>query len=124
MKTFNLKMPARIPVIRNIERYVMVSIVLLLWSAAPHIFVLPQGNSEEIATSIGLMVLLALMCLLLMLGLCWWLLQRFWVSIGLPSLDNMVLQFQKLQLWEQLKFALCLFALFLFAGVGMLIAVL
>ncbi|MNL08698.1 hypothetical protein D3C87_1294320 [compost metagenome] len=120
----NFKMPVKLPVLRRIEPYLIGLILLLAWYTAPVLFELPLGNSIEITQSISLMVLLALISFLLVLGLCWWLLQRFWVVMGLPGLGEMVLQFKELKLWAQLKFALCLFALLLLGAIGALIAVL
>jgi hypothetical protein len=122
MNVYSLKTPVSI-LVKNLEYYFPALILLLSWYVAPHLFALPQGNSEEIVTSIGLMVLLALISFLLIIALCWWLLQRFWINMGLPRLGEMVSQFYSLTLWEQLKFALCLFALFLVAGIGALIAI-
>ena len=102
MKTYNLKMPVKLPAIRNIEPYLLTVIVLLLWYTAPVLFELPAGNSTEIATSISLMVLLAMISFLLVLSLCWWLLHRFWTVVGLPGLGSIVLEFKSLQLWQQL----------------------
>jgi hypothetical protein len=124
MKNLSLKMPVKVPAIKNIEPYLLTVIVCLLWYTAPVLFELPAGNSKEIATSIGLMLLLALISFLLVLGLCWWLLHRFWTVIGLPGLGCIVLEFKSLQLWQQLSFWLASFALLLLAATGALMAVL
>ena len=124
MKNVSLKVPGWLPVKKNIEVLAVGLILVLLGYVAPDLFALPNGNSEEIVTSIGLMVLLALMSFLLLTGLCYWLLKRFWISADLPVLAELVLKFKMLELWEQLKFLFALFALLLLAGVGCLIAVL
>jgi hypothetical protein len=122
MKSLNIKLPEWLPVKSNIEYCLWGLIMALLWASAPKLFPLPNGNSEEMVTSIGLMVLLSLISFLLVLGLCWWLLKRFWIIADLPALGTMVLQFKTLELWEQLKFSFALFALLLLAGVGCLMA--
>lgn len=112
------------PVNRHIEYVLLGVVAVLLWFAAPKLFALPHGNSEEIATSIGLMLLLALISFLLVLGLIGALMHRFWLSMGLPALEEMVLEFRTLELWEQLKFSVALFALLLLGAIGVMIAIL
>jgi hypothetical protein len=88
MKTESLKNLAWRPVMIMIEPYLIGLILVMLWYTAPVLFELPAGNSTEITQSISLMVLLALISFLLVLGLCWWLLQRFWMVMGLPGLGR------------------------------------
>jgi len=73
--------------------------------------------------SILVLVVLSLLCFLGMIGLSWWLVKRFWMALGLPSLGGMVLQFNELLLWQQLGFYFASFALLLLAGVGCLAAI-
>ncbi len=95
------------PVNKHIEYVLLAFIAVLLWFATSKIFTLPNGNSEEIATSIGLMLI-----------------HRFWLRLGLPALENMVLEFRTLELWEQLKFSVALFALLFLGAIGVMIAIL
>ncbi|WP_316813236.1 hypothetical protein [Pedobacter heparinus] len=120
MKTLSLRIPVGIPV-QKIESYLVALILLLVWFTAPEFM---DATTGYIDPSIWLLVLLAMISFLIMLALCWWLLKRFWVSMGLPDLGEMVLQFKELMLWEQLKFVLCLFALLLLGAIGALIAIL
>nr|WP_162988915.1 hypothetical protein [Pedobacter schmidteae] len=122
MRNLSLKVGRR-PELRYIEYVLVAVIALLLWFLGPKLFALPNGNSEEIATSIGLMVLLSMITFALVLGLVGWLMHRFWLNMGLPALEEMVLEFRTLELWEQLKFSVALFALLLLACVGCIIAV-
>lgn len=124
MKNLSIKKPGWIPANKHIEYVLLGIIAVLLWFSAPKLFVLPNGNSEEIATSIGLMLLLSLISFSLVLGLTGVLLYRFWLRLGLPALEDMVLGFKTLELWEQLKFAIALFALLLLGAIGVLTAVL
>lgn len=110
--------------VKKLEPYLVALIMLLLWFTAPKLMMLGDGTMGQIDQSIWLLVLLALISFLLMLGLCWWLLQRFWTVMSLPDLGIMVLQFNSLQLWQQLSFWLASFALLLLAAVGALVAIL
>ncbi|MDO7744093.1 MAG: hypothetical protein MUP99_09975, partial [Pedobacter sp.] len=66
--------------------------------------------------SIWLLIILSLYTFQLISALCWWLLQRFWLSAGLPPLKIMVSQFDTLSLWQQLGFYLASFSLLLVAA--------
>jgi hypothetical protein len=123
MKVLKLMVPVEIPVRKYIERVLWGVIGMLVWALAPLAFPLAEGNAIEIARSIGLMAMLALVVFAGLLGLCWWLLNRFWVSVGLPGTGCMVLQFRRLEIWQQLGFYFAAFALVLLAGVGCLMAV-
>lgn len=123
MKTLSLKMPVNIPV-QKIEPYLMAIVLVLVWFTLQKVMLYNDSTAGQIDQSIWLLVLLAIISFLLMLGLCWWLMQRFWLQIGLPNLGDMVLQFNSLVVWQQLKFALALFALLLLAAIGALIAIL
>ncbi|WP_316788781.1 hypothetical protein [Pedobacter frigoris] len=123
MKTLNLR-SAWVPTRKIIERVLQLVIVLLVWYSAPLLFELPQGNSIEIAKSIGLMLVLALAAFVVVIAVCWWLLGRVLVVLELPLIGSIVLRFNELELWEQVKVCFGLFALFVFAAVGVILAVL
>ena len=112
------------PVMKKIEPYLIALIMLLVWFSAQKLMLLNDSTTGQIDQSIWLLVLLAMIGFLLMLGLCWWVLQRFWAVMGLPGLGEMVLQFNSLLLWQKLAFWLASFALLLLAAIGALIAVL
>ncbi|MBB5438020.1 hypothetical protein HDC92_001695 [Pedobacter sp. AK017] len=120
MKTLNFRMPVRVP---DIEPYLIMVIMLLAWFTLPKLMVYGDGTMGYIDQSIWLLVLLSAMSFLLMLALCWWLLQRFWVNAGLPDLNSMVLGYKELKLWQQLGFYFACFALLLLAAIGALVAV-
>jgi hypothetical protein len=124
MRTLSLKMPDLLPVVKKTEPVLVALIMLLLWFTAPKLMELGDSTTGYIDQSIWMLVLLAVISFLLMVGLCWWLLQRFWKVVGLPGLGTLILQFNSLQLWQQLVFWLASFALLLLAAVGALIAVL
>jgi len=122
MKTLNLNKPADSGL--EILKVVMLFVVLaLLWSLAQNIVLSIDPTSGYVDRSILILVLLALICFMGMIGLCWWLLNRFWLAWGLPGLGGMVLQFNSLLLWQQLGFYFASFALLLLAGVGCLVAI-
>ena len=123
MKVLSLK-SVWIPTKKSIERVLQLVIVLLFWYAAPLVFELPQGNSMEIAKSIGLMLVLAVVAFVVVIAICWWLLNRMLVALALPDIGDMVLCFNELTLWEQVKVCFGLFALFVFAAVGVIAGVL
>ncbi|TKC07086.1 hypothetical protein [Pedobacter frigoris] len=123
MKVLSLRsvwMPTR----KSIECVLQLVIVLLVWYTAPLVFELPQGNSIEIAKSIGLMLVLALVAFVVVIVVCWWLLNRMLVALALPGIGDMVLCFNELSRWEQIKVGFGLFALFVFAAVAVIVAVL
>ncbi|WP_316794552.1 hypothetical protein [Pedobacter frigoris] len=113
-----------IPTRKSIQWVLQLVIVLLVWYTAPLVFDLPQGNSFEIAKSIGLMLVLALVAFVVVIAVCWWLLNRMLVALALPGTGDMVLYFYELELWEQVRVCFGLFALFVFAAVGVIVAVL
>lgn len=99
-------------------------LLLLIWLAIPRVLQDPEQTAAYIEKSTVPLVMLSLISFMVVLGLCWWLLQRFWMSLGLPAIGEMVSQFKDLHLWQQLGFFLCSFALVLLAAIGALIAVL
>lgn len=99
-------------------------LLLLIWLAIPRVLQDPEQTAAYIEKSTVPLVMLSLIIFMVALGLSWWLLQRFWMSLGLPEIGRMVSQFKDLQLWQQLGFLLCLFALLLLAAIGALAAVL
>ena len=124
MKILSLKMPVSMPVKSRIERYLLLAIGLLLWFTAPKLMQFADETTGSIDQSIWLLVLLAVISFMLMVGLCWWLLKRAWISLGLPELRVLIMDFKQMELWQQLSFWLASFALLLLAGVGALVAVL
>ncbi|WP_285054547.1 hypothetical protein [Pedobacter ginsengisoli] len=104
------------------EHRLMLSL-MALWSVVTEFFSSPE-ISTGINQSVPIMIVLSLISFLALVHLCWWLLQRFWLSVGLPGLSSMVLQFSSLELWKQLGFFWLSFALLLLTGLGCLVAIL
>ncbi|MEJ2882960.1 hypothetical protein [Pedobacter sp. GR22-6] len=84
----------------------------------------PEETASYLLKQMIPLVLIALSVFILVLGLAFWLVQRFWEAMGLPELGEMVLQFNGMRLWLQLGFYFACFALVLATGVGVLMAVL
>ncbi|MBB5438152.1 hypothetical protein HDC92_001827 [Pedobacter sp. AK017] len=107
---------------RSYVGYVLLGL-LLLWPLLQHWLMRSDPTVGYVDPNIWLLVLLSLICFLIVTGLCWWLLQRFWMSLGLPTLGNMVVQFKKMESWRQLGFYFASFCLLLLAAVGCLSAI-
>jgi hypothetical protein len=116
MKTLNLEKPQAFSY-GWLKIGAIMTILVLLWPILQHWMWTQDGTSGYIDPSVALLVLLALMSYLLLLCLSWLLLKHFWLAMGLPGLGIMVLQFQTLELWQQLGFYWASFALLVLAGV-------
>jgi hypothetical protein len=108
---------------RHFGPYLLFGLLLISWPLLQRWVMRSDPTMGFIDPNIWLLMLLSLICFLVVTGLCWWLIQRFWMSLGLPGLDNMVLQFKQLALWQQLGFYWASFGLLLLAAVGVLAAV-
>jgi hypothetical protein len=98
--------------------------LLVTWVVGPHLLHYYDSTSRSIDQSILLLIVLALICFMLLLSLCWWIFKNVWKVIGLPGLHMMVSQFNLLSPWQQLSFFWASFALVLLAALGSLSAVL
>jgi hypothetical protein len=105
------------------EAIMLFGLLLLLWISGNHWMQILYPLSGSLDQNIWLLIILSLICFLTVTGICWWLLQRFWLSMGLPAFNSMVSQFNSLELWQQLGFYLFCFALWLFTAVGSLVAI-
>jgi hypothetical protein len=124
MDTTSLNRSTRSTIVKLASDILFVVALLLIWFTAPKIMHFEDNTIGYIDPSIWLLVLLAIICFLIILPLSWWLLQRIWRVLNLPSLELMVSQFKFLEVWQQLGFYFACFALLLLAGVGCLVAVL
>ena len=84
----------------------------------------PEETARYILKQMLPLVWIAMIVFMLVLVLAFWLVQRFWETMGLPELGEMVLRFNGMRLWLQLGFYFACFALVLATGVGVLLAVL
>lgn len=91
----------------------LLGVLLLLWPLAQRLVMSSDPTIGFVDPNIWLLLLLSLAAFLIITGLCWWLLQQFWTSMGLPGAGDMVLQFKALAVWQQLGFYWLSFALLL-----------
>jgi hypothetical protein len=105
------------------ECIMLFGLLLLLWISGNHWMQTAYPLSGSLDPNIWLLIILSLICFLAITGICWWLLQRFWLALGLPEFTRMVSQFKSLPLWQQLGFFLSCFALLLLTAVGSLVAI-
>ncbi|MET3112959.1 hypothetical protein AAKU52_000678 [Pedobacter sp. CG_S7] len=103
--------------------YLVFGSLLLLWLFMPGFIRHFDPTAGGVDPAIWLLILLALIAFLMVAALCWWLLNRFWVFLGLPQLSVMVLQFKTLELWQQLSFYWLSFALLLLVSTLCLAAI-
>jgi hypothetical protein len=108
----------------NYKVYLLLLILFSLWLFAQRLIMHADPTIGFIDPNIWLLFLLSMIAFLLVIALCWWILQRFLLGLGFPALGYMVSQFNQLLLWQQLGFYWASFALLLWAVVGVLSAVL
>ncbi|WP_442587776.1 hypothetical protein ACSBL2_17160 [Pedobacter sp. AW31-3R] len=97
--------------------------LMILWFYMPLLLNGIDKTAGGVDQGIWLVILISLISFLMVCALCWWLLQRFWMILQLPSLELMVSKFKYLPLWQQLIFFYASFALLLLAALGCLIAI-
>jgi len=103
------------------ERELLFLILLFIWCFGPSWIRLLDQTAGSVDQSIWLLILLSMICFLLITALVWWLLQRSWTKLKLPSIGLMVSQFNSLTPWQQLGFYWASFALLLLSALGCLI---
>ena len=93
-----LQIRSAMPTLKNI-------LLLLLLGSTPFIMMYLGAELQYLLPTMGLLdpsiwqlLLLSILSFLGLSALTWWLLQRAWVSLGLPKIQSMVLQFNKLDL--------------------------
>jgi len=103
--------------------FLFFGLLALLWPVAQRSIQFYDPLSGGIDPNIWLLILLSLITFLLLTGVVWWLLKRCWTAIGLPQTEVLVIQFKKLELWQQLGFYLGSFAWLLFVAALCLLAI-
>jgi hypothetical protein len=109
---------------RGMDKYLIGIILVLSWITLQRIIQSGDVSVGVIDPSIWLLFLLSLICFVTVTGLSFWMLKRFAVVMGLPAVGKLIVQFNSLELWQQLGFYWASFALLLLAGVGSLSAIL
>ncbi|MES2458917.1 MAG: hypothetical protein V4594_25425 [Bacteroidota bacterium] len=103
---------------------VMVFIILvLLCPVVQHLVMNVDPTIGPVDLNILVLVLLGLVCFMGLMYLCWWAFQRFLMVYELPEIGSMVLKFNELEVWEQLRLYVALYALLFLGAAGCLIAI-
>ncbi|RZK80549.1 MAG: hypothetical protein EOO92_07465 [Pedobacter sp.] len=123
MRLLNLLRPAEGMAKKGIEKYVVMLIMAMVWFTAQRLVQFGDNTAAVIDQSIWMLILLSIISFLMVMGISWWLFNRFLFNMGLPAVGHLVLQFKDLQLWQQLGFYYASFALLVLAGVGALSAI-
>jgi hypothetical protein len=113
----------RIYQLKALEPLLLFVLLLLTWCFAPHF---TQGDNPTLGMvdqGMWVLLILALIAFLMICAISWWLLKYFWILLGLPSLEQMVLQFNRLEAWQQLSFFLVSFVSLLLAAMGCVVAI-
>lgn len=103
---------------RNVEPIFLLIALIVLLLIMPSLIPAEENNPVMINPNLLLLIVISLISFLIVSTLSWWLLQRFWMAVGLPDLQSMVSHFNKLPEWQQLSFFLFSFALLLYAALG------
>jgi hypothetical protein len=109
--------------LKALEPLLLFVMLLLTWCFAPRLI---QGDNPALGLvdqGMWVLLILALLAFLMICATSWWLIKHFWMLLGLPSLEQMVLQFNRLQAWQQLSFFLASFVSLLLAAMGCVVAI-
>ena len=79
-------------------------LLILVWFTFPVYIHQADPNAGTVDQGIWMLVILSLIVFLLILALCWWLLQHYWGQLGLPDLQHILSQFKTLSSWQQIIF--------------------
>lgn len=107
----------------KLQPFVLFLLLLLFWFLLPAWLTGIDPTIGTVDQGIWLLVLLSLITFLIVLALCWWLLQQMWLKLGLTPIQKIVSQFNTLSLWQQLSFYWASFALLLLAVSIIIIAI-
>ncbi|MFD1630560.1 hypothetical protein [Pseudopedobacter beijingensis] len=99
------------------------SMLLLLWWSAPLWVYRVDSTIGLVDQGIWYLIVLAILVFMLLLALCWWLLEHFLHTLGLPDIYAMVSQIKILSIWQQLVFYWASFALLLSTAIACLVAI-
>ncbi len=124
MKLLKLTKPVEGQVGKGIEKYLVMLIMVMAYYSVQKFIGFGDSSAGFVDQSIWLLVLLSMISVLMVVGMSWWLLNRFLFNMGMPAVGNLVLQFKQMEIWQQLGFYWLSYALLVWAGVGALSAVL
>lgn len=122
IETPGLQLAARGLIKKYLERFLFF-ILLWLWISGRSWLLHIDPTAGSIDQGVWLVIILGLITFLLVAALVWWLLQRGWARLDLPPIGTMVLQFNTLELWQQLAFYSAFFVSLLAAASVCLMAI-
>ncbi len=111
---YQIKMP---------KLWLLPGLLLLLWFAGRSLILMSDPTAGLGDQDAWLYMLQGLLVFMMVVPLSWWLLQRFWMALGLPSITGLIVHFKDLEPWQKLVFYFSSYALLLLAAVGCLIAI-
>nr|WP_068893084.1 hypothetical protein [Pedobacter panaciterrae] len=123
MNVLNLGSSQRI-IYESIKIAALLIIMVLLWPFAQQmVFSFDETAGYIDPGNMVLLVLMSLITFVVIVVLSGWILKRFLAAQNLPGVGIMVLQFKKLELWQQLGFYWASFALLLLAAAMSVMAI-
>ena len=108
--------------LRNFEPMFLFILLLIVWSVMPR-WLHMEAEAASINESIWLLIVVSMIAFLAICAITWWLMQQFWLRLGLPQIQQMVSQFNTLTSWQQLSLFSLYFVSVLLAALGCLIAI-
>jgi hypothetical protein len=102
---------------------ILVILLLVVWFIFPLWLRSDDPTAGYIEQNIWLLIVLSLITFLMVIGLCWWLLKRFWTMTGLPDFNKLILKFNHLTSCQQLSFFFACFALLILAAMSCIDAI-
>ncbi|MCD0487911.1 hypothetical protein LPB86_06705 [Pedobacter sp. MC2016-14] len=105
------------------QPWFLFGILLLLFTMSEKLIGLTDPSAGLPLKLTWLFMMQGLIAFSIILLLCWYLMQQFWMLLGLPALNSLIVHFDKLKLCQKLGFYFALFALLVLASVGCLIAI-
>ncbi|MCD0489790.1 hypothetical protein LPB86_16220 [Pedobacter sp. MC2016-14] len=130
MKSLSLKRPGLIAELKRVlagadrlsAMWMLPGVALCFWLILRNWMLVENPNALVGEMDSWLYVLQGLIVFLVVVPLSWWLLQRFWTELKLPSVDSLTVNFNEMELWQKLGFYFASFAVLLLSAVGCLIA--
>jgi len=108
---------------KQVKPVLLFLLLLLIWFICPILIHQTDPQADVAPQSMWMLVILSLLVFLLVLALCWWLLQHFWRQLRLPDLHSILSQFKTLSSWQQIIFFWLSFVSLLLAALGCLLSI-
>ncbi|WP_316742746.1 hypothetical protein [Pedobacter antarcticus] len=98
-------------------------LLLTIWIFAPEWLHLLDETAASVDQSVWLLIILSLITFLVILIICWWLMQYLWNNKFMPAPRQLAIHFKTLTLWQQISFYWASFALLLLTASICLVAI-